>query len=39
MIISSQAAHLLIILYCRLGLEVKKEENLADWYSQVTNNF
>lgn len=21
---------------CRLGLEAKKEENLADWYSQVS---
>lgn len=21
---------------CRLGLEAKKEENLAEWYSQVS---
>lgn len=24
-----------VFLKCRLGLEAKKEENLADWYSQV----
>jgi hypothetical protein len=24
------------ILFCRLGLEAKKEENLSDWYSQVS---
>ena len=23
------------LFYFRLGLEVKKEENLSDWYSQV----
>ena len=26
------------MLFCRLGLEVKKEENLAEWYSQVWNH-
>lgn len=25
----------IVFLKCRLGLEAKKEENLADWYSQV----